>query len=326
MKVKKPFHTYDATMKYSSMAFRKRQHQYLGLPGKYCRRYPTEVVLRNMETGRMDELYSVGKKDELTGKLTEYMLIDLEDESENVVEKTLKKFAKYKTFGSFIYSLPMYTAVTCKKNYINFPKEYKITETDIIRPHYIHFSDDELWEKCENVINKVKQNIKLSDNEALDIAFIPKYISQKYASQITESLAQVFSKSNIPDEELKRDIAVILMTMVLKNIPDIEKQNKLLEAMKMRKYKDDMEEIVYSIYGEELEKKDQEIEQQNQKLIEKDAELTKKDAKLTEKNAEITEKNAEINQYKKGIEQLKSLDDLNTPQAQKIINTLLLQK
>ena len=132
MKLKKPFHKFDATMKYSSMAFRKRQHQYLGLPGKYCRRYPTEVVLRNMETGRMDELYSVGKIDESTGELMEYMLIDLEDESEDVVEKTLRKFSKYKTFGSFIYSLPMYTAVTCRKDHSDFPKEYEITKTDII--------------------------------------------------------------------------------------------------------------------------------------------------------------------------------------------------
>ena len=82
MKIKKPFHINDATIKYSSLAFRKRQHQYLKLPGKYIRRYPTEVVLPNMETGRMDELYSAKEK-------TQELLINLEEESEEITVETL---------------------------------------------------------------------------------------------------------------------------------------------------------------------------------------------------------------------------------------------
>lgn len=152
MKSKKPYHKYDLTHKYSAMAFKKRLHQYLELPGHYHRRYPTEVVLRTMESGRMDELYST----------IEGLLINLEEESGTVTEKTLKKLAKYKTFGSFIYGQPMLTAIICKKNPKNFPKEYKISETDILRPKYFHFPQEKIWENYENVINKINQNIKLS--------------------------------------------------------------------------------------------------------------------------------------------------------------------
>lgn len=77
MKLKKPYHSNDITHKYAAMAFRKRMHEYLGLPGTYHRRCPTEVVLRTMATGRMDELYST----------KEGMLINLEEESDVVTEK-----------------------------------------------------------------------------------------------------------------------------------------------------------------------------------------------------------------------------------------------
>ena len=61
----------------------------------------------------------------------------------------------------------------------------------------------------------------------------------------------------MPDKELKRDISVILETMILTNINDETEQIKLMEAMNMDVYRDDMQEIVYSVYGEELNKKDE---------------------------------------------------------------------
>ena len=331
MKTKKPYHKDDLTHKYSAMAFKKRFHKYLGLPGNYYHRYPTEVVLRTMESGRMDELYST----------KEGILVNLEEESGDVTEKTLKKLAKYKTFGSFIYAMPMVTAIICKKNPKNFPKEYKISETDILRPLYFYFPQDRLWQYYENVINKINQNIKLSEKEALDIAFIPKYISEKYAENVTRSLAKVFDKSIMPDKELKRDIAVILETMILTNINDETEQIKLMEAMNMDVYRDDMQEIVYSVYGEELNKKDEEIKkmaqditekekslaEKDKDIAEKDKDIAEKDKDLAEKDKDLAEKDKQINEMKKGfnekIEEINALKDIPAD-TKKIINSILL--
>ncbi|WP_298521321.1 hypothetical protein [uncultured Methanobrevibacter sp.] len=306
MKIKKPFHINDATIKYSSLAFRKRQHQYLKLPGEYIRRYPTEVVLPNMETGRMDELYSVRVKE---GE----MLINLEEESEKINDETLKKFGKYKTFGSFIYGLPFLTAVICMKDPIDFPEEYGTSPTDIIRPIYVYFSEKELLEKYKNLIKNINQNNILSNDEALSIAFIPKYISKERAPSICETLASIFEDAIIPDKALKRDVAVILMTMILKHVNGTEKQNKLIEMMNMKEYEDEIDEIVNDKYGDELSKKDQEIKELNQKLTNSDIELAKTDAELEKIKKE----------YKSKIEKLNEMEDLNTPQAKKILNSLL---
>lgn len=265
MKLEKPHHINDTTHKYAAMAFRKRMHEYLGLPGTYHRRYPTEVVLRTMATGRMDELYST----------KEGMLINLEEESDVVTEKTLAKLGKYKTFASFTYGMPLYTGVICLKNPKNFPKEYEISPTDIIRPKYYYFSQEKLWKNYDTVINKVEHNIELSEKEALHIAFVPKYISKKYSEYVTKSLSKLFKHAKISDKELKRDIAFILMSMILSNIDDETEQNQLLEEIDMDTYRDDIEEIVYSRYGDELNEKDEEIAENKKELAKKDEEITK---------------------------------------------------
>lgn len=169
MKKKEQYHLNDNTLKYTSAALSRLQHEYLGLPGTYETRYPNEVVLPTMQSGRMDELYSI----------KEGILINIEEESKDISEKTLKKFAKYRTFADFIYGKYLYTAVICKKNPKNFPKEHELTRTNIVRPHYIYFPPEELWAKYEKLINKIKQKQKLNKTEILDIAFVPKYMPKK---------------------------------------------------------------------------------------------------------------------------------------------------
>ena len=293
MKLKKPHHLNDTTHKYAAMAFRRRMHEYLGLPGTYHRRYPTEVVLRTMATGRMDELYST----------KEGMLINLEEESDVVTEKTLAKLGKYKTFASFIYGKPLYTGVICLKNPKNFPKEYEISPTDIIRPKYYYFSQEKLWKNYDTIINKVEHNIELSEKEALHIAFVPKYISKKYSEYVTKSFSKLFKHAKIPDEKLKRDIAFILMTMILSNIDDETEQNQLLEEIDMDTYRDDMEEIVYSRYGEDLER----VKAENKK------ELAKKDEEITKLK----------NNHKKILKEINDQKDIPLKTKKLLISTLL---
>ena len=124
----------------------------------------------------------------------------------------------------------------------------------------------------------------------------------------------------MPDKELKRDISVILETMILTNINDETEQIKLMEAMNMDVYRDDMQEIVYSVYGEELNKKDEEIKKMAQ-------DITEKEKSLVEKDKDIAEKNKQINEMKKGfnekIEEINALKDIPAD-TKKIINSILL--
>ena len=200
-------HLNDLTHKYESAAQTRRQHQYFGLPGEFRTRYPTELVFPNMESGRMDELYSTD----------ENMLIDLEEESNQINEETLRKFGKYVIFISYMYSIYVYLAVICHKKPKNMVEYFKLAPSVYIKVHYYYISQEELWVKYENLINKVEQNIELSEIEALDIGFISKFISKEYAQEVTKSLTNIFKNAIISDEKLKIDVAVILGGMIRKH-------------------------------------------------------------------------------------------------------------
>ncbi len=296
-------HVNDRTLKYSSMALKRRQHEYLGLPGDYGTRYPNEVVFPNMDSGRVDELYST----------KEGILINLEEESGEVTEKTLEKIAKYRIFGNFVYSKRVYTVIICHRNPKNFPKKYYLTKTDILKPHYIYFPQEKLWAKYENIINKVGQKERLSEREMLDIAFIPKYISKQNAPFVTESLARIFKKVKNDDRLLKIDIGSILGAMIVKNISDEQKQIDLMEKIGMNGIKRDIKELVYDEFGDELK----ELENENLKL-KQDIKKEKEDMKREKEDMK-----REKEDMKNKLHELKEISDWNTPKAKEIINSLM---
>jgi len=298
MKETKIYHLNDRTMKYLSLAQTKRQHQYLNLPGEFKTRVPTEIIYPNMTLGRADELYYTD----------EQLLIDLEEESDKITEKTLIKFAKYLIFEGYMYTNNLYMTVICHKDPKKEFEYYRVSPSVCIKVHYIHISQDTIWAKYENIINKVKQKEILTDIEALDIAFISKFISSKYAPEIIESLAILFKKVLIEDKALKLDIGVILGGMILKRITNTEKQNQLLRRINMRHIEKEIDKLVYDEYGDILDKKDKKIETQANKI-------------KTQANEIKTQAN-EIKEYKN---KLKQLNELNlTPEAKKIINAMLL--
>lgn len=290
---KKTYHINDRTMKYITLKQSRRQHYYLGLPGEFETRYPQEIVFPNMDAGRVDEFYST----------KEGLLINLEEESEEITDRTRQKYGKYAIFAEYIYSKNYYLAVLCHKDP---KKEFELFEKSpsvYIKIHYYHLPQRELWERYENLISKVEQNIELSENEALDIAFIPKFISKKDAVFITETLAKTLKYAIIKDDELKRDVTSILGAMISKNIEDEHKINELMEEIGMKQVEDEIKILARDEFGDEL------------KAVEE------KNLKLQRENSAVKKEN---DAYKNGLEELNEMNDLNSPKAKKIINKLLL--
>ena len=311
-------HVNDRTAKYSSMALLRRQHEYLELPGEYETRYPTEVVFPHMDNGRMDDLYSV----------KEGMLINLEEETMDVSEKTLRKIARYRVFGDFVYSKYVYSAIICHKDPKNYPKEFKLTDTDILRPHYIYFPQETLWKKYENLIRKIEQKEQLSEREILDIAFVPKFISNEDAPFVTESLCLRFKEVEIDDKLLRIDVGCILGAMVLKNIDSETKQIKLLEKIGMKRIKNDLRILVRDEFGDELSEVEEENFKLKQEMNQQKQEIKQQKQEINQQKQEINQQKQEINQQKQkmksAIEKLNKMEDLNTPQARELLNTVLM--
>ncbi len=312
--VEKIYHINDRTMKYISLAQSKRQHQYLRLPGKLKIRLPQEITFPNLEVGRVDEIYVND----------EGLIIDLEEESRYITPNTLEKFGKYVIFFSYRYLNKVYLAVLCHKDPKKEFEYYEYAPSLYIKIHYFYFPQDELWEKYENIINKIRHNIELTEREALDMAFVPKFISKKYAPEVTETLIKIFNDAKIEDELLKLDIGAILTGMVLKHFKSNEKQSRLIGMINMRHFESEIQKLVYDEYGEELDKKDETIEKQSKELKNKSKELKNKSKELKNKSKQINKLNKNEKEYKKKLKQLNELDDLNSPEAKKIISTLIM--
>ena len=71
-----------------------------------------------------------------------------------------------------------------------------------------------------------------------------------------------------------------------------------------------MEKIIYEGFGDELYEKDKELQTQKQE-----------NEKVKQENKKLSKTNKK---YKNKIHQLTQMEDLNTPEAKKIINSLML--
>ena len=138
--------------------------------------------------------------------------------------------------------------------------------------------------------------------ESLDIAFIARFTPKKDVPKVLESLCEIFKKSIISDKVLKLDV---ISGMVLKHVTSKNKQEKLMRMIGMRKIENELDELVYEQYGDELDAKDKQLEES---------------AKI------IKSKDDQLKSYQKLIKKLDDFDDLNTPEARKIINSLMLLK
>lgn len=137
----KAYHLNDRTMKYITLKQCRRQHYYLGLPGEYEARQPQEIVFKNMDIGRVDELYTT----------KEGLIINIEEESEIITNKTRAKYGKYAIFAECNYSKKYYLAVICHKDPKRKTELFEKSPSIYIKIHYYYFPDKELWEKYENI-------------------------------------------------------------------------------------------------------------------------------------------------------------------------------
>lgn len=169
---KKIYQPSDISFKYAFAVLNKHLHKYLKLKDEYVASYPTEVITRDMRNLRMDTLYK-----------TKNTLNNIESQSTKVGIKEMKRFADYRIFAEYIYNLPVETIILMTVDPKNSLKEYKISDTDIMRPIYIYFSKDEVIKKFNNLSDKIENNDRLTEEETLDIAFLPLFAAKENSQE-----------------------------------------------------------------------------------------------------------------------------------------------
>ena len=145
-------------------------HDYLHLPGKYKRKCNTEFTTLNHSTLRMDELHENDANE----------LIQVESESTAIYEKDFWRFSKYESYSRLKNNTSVVTAIIYTGNPNHGLKQYDISSTLNIHPIFISFKEMDGDEKIRNIKEKIQNNIQLTQDDALDLVFIP---LMKYKNQ-----------------------------------------------------------------------------------------------------------------------------------------------
>lgn len=140
---RKIYQSSDISFKYAIAVLNKQLHKYLKLKEEYKVSYPTEVITRDMRNLRMDSLYR-----------TDTQLNNIESQSTKVGIKEMKRFADYRTFAEYIYNLPVETIILMTDDPKNSLKEYKISETDILRPYLYILQRRKWWKDLRMLLTK----------------------------------------------------------------------------------------------------------------------------------------------------------------------------
>ena len=228
-------------MKNPEDTFMKRQFTYLGelaheffnLPGEYlgseCNEYP------HVDGGipRADIVYSVNIKDQ--GRY----IINIEDETSEVNEKTLKKSYNYKSNIYYKTKEPVISVITTTLPQEKCLKELWISMTELFKPIILSLPDGNAWKRLNIMINKAKNEEEFSDIEGLELINLPRFCLKNQDKAI-ELICRELPNLKIRDEYVKNELIYSMQCMIHKyaktddDIIELEEMIGLRQIMKKR--------------------------------------------------------------------------------------------
>lgn len=275
-------HPNDVTIKYLIDVMPEKLHHHLNLPGKFVRNYPSRVIRRDGSEREMDWLMLVKLDNE---KMPE-ILINVEFQPSYVSKDKIKTIADYRDYSKTYYGLPVLTVIVIMTGYESSELEYSSVSSDILKPVYIHMEWEEIIERLNNIEEKILNHIDLSDDEALDMVFLPMHSPEDKAKFVTEKIVRLFHKDKSLTGIFRADIAVALSFMVMKYFKLTSKAKELLKMMKPEVVNSRLRDVVEfevdyikKAYEHDLAEKDSVISQ-------KDDEISMLKAKLKENGIE----------------------------------------
>ena len=289
-------HPNDVLNKYFENVMPEKLKNYFKLPGKFISNFPTKIFKRDGSEREMDWLMLVEGDD---GKF----LIHGEFQSYPVDDTKIEIIADCTDYSKIYYGRPVLTVIIITEGYEVSVKEFKRTASDILKPIYIHMDEEEVNERLNNLEEKISNHKQLSDDEALDIAFLPMFASKNKAYDITEKVTHLFRKDTSLTGAFRNDIAFGLSIMIRKYFDLTPKGKELLKMIeqeldvsKLRDVIDFEVDYIKKSYEKELSEKDDILAEKDTILAEKDTILAEKDTILAEKDKEIQELKAKLNE------------------------------
>ena len=203
-------------------------HEFFKFPGKYVGICPNSNLNGDGSISEVDISYLV--IDDENQKL----IINVEDETSNVNEKTLRKSNKYKINHQYAYKYPVYSVITTSIPRHRCLNELKISSTDIFRPKIISYLDFE----GEKILNRLKIKIKnknfLTKLQLLSLILVIRTFP-KNNSEILEEICGLIKKAKSKDKEFKMEMIYCSRYIIHKYAKTVDDIIRLEEVVGLKK-------------------------------------------------------------------------------------------
>ena len=294
MLVSEIHHPNDVSFKYFEATRPKILYNYFKLPGIFVRNYPTTIIRRDGSEREMDWLV-LAKPD--NKEIFEKMLVNIEHQSSPVDMEKIRAIADYKDYTKTTYGLPVLSVIIMTVDSKSSIKEYYQTKTDILKPIYIEITLDEICERLKNLEDKIiNKHAKLSDDESLDLAFLPVFAPKNKGKIITEKVIRLLNEDKTIKKELKGDILYVQELMVRKYFKNDNEGKELMKMIKNnfkesslnkviayeRAYANQQIEEIRSETQQQLKESEQQLKENKLLLAQKDKEIAELRKKLKE--------------------------------------------
>ncbi len=174
-------HPNDVMNKYFENVMPEKLKNYFKLPGKFVANFPTKIFKRDGSEREMDWLM-------LVKHFGEDLLIHAEFQSYVIDDAKMEVIADCTDYSKSYYGRSVLTVIIITEGYEASVKEFYRTSSDILKPIYIRMTEDEVIERLNTLEEKINNHNELTDDEALDIAFLPMFAPKSKANDITDKV------------------------------------------------------------------------------------------------------------------------------------------
>ena len=283
-RVNRVHHVNDVTNVYFSNVIPKVLHRYFRLPGKFVRNYTTRIVKRDGREGEMDWLILVEPDGH---RLFEKILINVEFQSSRVTKEKIKIISEYKDYAKTYYGLPVLTVIIITDGYEYSEVEYSRVDSDILMPIFIRMDFDEIIERLNNLEEKILNHIELSEDDGLDMVFLPMFAPKKEGKWITEKVLHLFNMDKTLKKPFRGHVGYGISLMVKKYFKSTSKAEELLKMLeekvndsKLRIVAEFEEDYARQVYERKLADMDKAISDKDKALADRDKALAEKDEEI----------------------------------------------
>lgn len=202
-------------------------HEYFKFPGRYFGPCINEYPDNKGSVKRVDSSYLC----EINNQI---FVLNREDESAKVDEKTLEKVNTYRILLTIANQTDVISTITTTVPKKKCLDGLEISPTLTLNPLIVSLVECDGKKTLNRIRKKVKNNHVLDNVEAMNLIMIPKMFTENQ-EQITEEACRLLKDSNIENQSFKYELTLEMQCIIHKYAKTVKKINELEKVIKLQK-------------------------------------------------------------------------------------------